>query len=45
MVKGGFKLGVRFAGFTGMMVGGALISQAYWHKSSPLDYSIGSGNL
>lgn len=42
MLKGGSRIGFRFAGFTGMMVGGALLSEAYWHRSGPLDYSIGA---
>lgn len=42
MLKGGSRIGIRFAGFTGMMIGGALLSQAYWHRSNPLDYSIGA---
>ena len=42
-LKGGARIAFRFVLFSGILVGTSAILQAYKHKSSPLDYTVGGG--
>lgn len=44
-VKGGAKYGLKYAMFSGIMLGTSLVIQAYRNQTNLYDYSIGGGSI